>query len=96
MGMNDHNGWTMAGEQAGIRTFDKGPLRATVSIDDDRWHLELNHSERAPTIEEIIEARDHLLPDYATHVLVLPRIGTGTDPQTFHLWETRDPMIHGR
>lgn len=94
--MNHHNGWEMVGELDGVRTFDKGPLRAHVEIKDHRWHLWLTHSERVLKIEEIMDARDNLCPDYGTHVAILPRKGTGHDLHTIHLWETRDPMIHGR
>jgi hypothetical protein len=60
---------------------------------DYRWHLQLSHSERPPTWDEINIAKD-LLPDETHFCLPFPRSGfRPKEGLSVHFWEVRDKNL---
>lgn len=74
--------------------FRKGELVALVFCDAKRpvnsWHLYLavDGGQRTPTIDEIIDAREVLLPGIEDYAVTLCK---GLDLPVLHLWELREP-----
>jgi hypothetical protein len=101
------NGWEYEGDmelpvpgcgKTSVKVFRKGPLFVMVGLEEDRWHLSISHKDRYPVWDEITEARYSLLPNNITFAQLLPpkQEYVNLHPNTFHLWEIRDPLIMGR
>jgi hypothetical protein len=60
---------------------------------DFRWHLELSHSQRPPTGDEINIARD-LLPDNIHFCMPFPQSGfRPKEGLSLHFWEVKDSNL---
>ena len=81
------------------RVWTKDECTATLSIEDDRRHLIVSCETRWPTMFEARSAVDFLIAPDVTMTMLLPSTQEMIDRKgnyPLHLWETRDPMIHGR
>lgn len=105
--MNDRNGWKYdqnmqlpipGGGISEVKVYRKGKCAVMVAVENDRWHLSISCADRYPSWDEITDARYSLLPDHITFAQLLPPRANyvNVQPNTFHLWEIRDPLIHGR
>jgi hypothetical protein len=86
----------------GTKAFTLGECRVFVSRDEigdrivtGRWHLSISHASRYPTWDEIVEARDRLLPDDLYFCMGLPprERWLSVHAHCFHLWEMRDTVL---
>ncbi len=58
-----------------------------------RWHLSIAHPRRYPTWDEIMKARECLLPSDLVFAQILPGkwdLYVNLHPNAFHLWEVHD------
>lgn len=88
----------------GTKSYTLGECRVILSRDDlqdgrdvglilpGRWHLSISHPDRYPTWDEIVEARDRLLPQDLHFCMVLPprEFWMSIHRNCFHLYELRD------
>lgn len=91
----------------GTKAYSLGDCRVFVSRDEigegrdvglllpGRWHLSISHPDRYPTWDEIVEARDRLLPDELHFCMGLPPrdFWLSVHPNCLHLWEIRDHAL---
>ncbi len=58
-----------------------------------RWHMSIAHPERYPTWDEMVHAREYLLPLELVFAQIFPADWdeyVNIHPNCFHLWEVRD------
>lgn len=69
-----------------------GNLQVLVGWSPSGWHLSISHGRRYPSWDEIAHARDKLLPEGKTFVMVFPTPEEYINLHSycFHLWEGRD------
>jgi hypothetical protein len=94
------NGWTRTGE-GGIHmpgillsdSFQKGPLRVIMSIEEHQWSIQVKHvsvscRDRYPTWDEILDVRESFFEDRLHVAQMLPPKAqyVNVHKNCFHLW----------
>lgn len=80
----------------------RGPLaalvgREPVGKDDPRWHISVQHQDRVPSWEEMVQAAHALRPGIVFVIGVPPRSWwMNIHPHVLHLWELRDEALIGQ
>lgn len=81
------------------RCMRRGPLAALVGREpcgagDLRWHIAIQHQDRAPTWNELVDAAHALRPGIVFVIGVPPRSWwMDAHPRLLHLWELRDASL---
>jgi len=78
-----------------MKTLRGQQLKIIVSRDARRWHLSISHPERYPVWDEIITAREKLIPNNVYMVMCLPpkEVYVNLHKNCFHLWQTEDEKL---
>lgn len=71
--------------EEGSKTYFIGRCKATLSVDYDKWHLEISTPKAAPTMKEVKIAVNKLIPENITMELLVKN--DNKNPFTLHLWE---------
>lgn len=85
---------TIGGEN--VRAYKNGPIRIIISEDTGPvfgvmrkcLHLSISHPNRYPTWDEILDARNTLMPSDRDGYMIMPKKGlyVNVHPNCFHVW----------
>lgn len=70
-----------------VKAYKKDDLAIIISLENpDGYHLSVSHANREARMNELIQAREALLPrDVVMNIGAIP----GSDPNILHMWELK-------